>query len=197
MVLDWSSIRLCKQYMGMGQFTQYDVHGCEMGKQQLARGWLSHLFAFAVLAKRIILGICTWHIARSGHLRRGYFGTSEKRRILINKWNAVYRVIFARVLFSLILWRHYNHWRYRYAFVIQTGQISSFENKVVLCTNIGEVNWLFNVTINDISVISKNWSTEGCSKLKSPETRQVQERLVSTLEHLQVPKWDRTRCPEE
>ena len=40
-------------------------------------------------------------------------------------------------------------------------------------------------------------STEGCSKLKSPETRQVQERLVSTLEHMQVPKWDRTRCPGE
>ena len=39
-------------------------------------------------------------------------------------------------------------------------------------------------------------STEGCSKFKSPETRQVQERLVSTLEHMQVPKWDRTRCPE-
>ena len=36
---------------------------------------------------------------------------------------------------------------------------------------------------------SKNRSTEGCSKLKSPETRQVQEILVSTLEHLQVPKW--------
>ena len=44
---------------------------------------------------------------------------------------------------------------------------------------------------------SKNRSTEGCSKLKSPETRQVQEILISTLEHLQVPKWDRTRCPEE
>ena len=43
----------------------------------------------------------------------------------------------------------------------------------------------------------KNRSTEGCSKLKSPETRQVQEILVSTLEHLQVPKWDRTRCSEE
>ena len=42
---------------------------------------------------------------------------------------------------------------------------------------------------------AKNRSTEGCSKLKSPETRQVQER--STLEHLQVPKRDRTRCPEE
>ena len=40
-------------------------------------------------------------------------------------------------------------------------------------------------------------STEVCSKFKSPETRQVQERLVSTLEHMQVPKWDRTRCPEE
>ena len=43
----------------------------------------------------------------------------------------------------------------------------------------------------------QNRSTEGCSKLKSPETRQVQERFVSTLEHLQVQKWDRTRCPEE
>ena len=39
-------------------------------------------------------------------------------------------------------------------------------------------------------------STEGCSKFKGPETRQVQERLVSTLEHMQVPKWDRTRCPD-
>ena len=40
-------------------------------------------------------------------------------------------------------------------------------------------------------------STEGCSKFKGPETRQVQERLVSTLEHMQVPKWNRTRSPEE
>ena len=40
-------------------------------------------------------------------------------------------------------------------------------------------------------------STERCWKLKSPESRQVQERLVSTLEHMQVPKWDRTGCPEE
>ena len=32
----------------------------------------------------------------------------------------------------------------------------------------------------------KNRSTEGCSKLKSPETRQVQERLFTTLEHLQI-----------
>ena len=40
-------------------------------------------------------------------------------------------------------------------------------------------------------------STEGCSNFKGPETRQVQERLISTLEHMQVPKWDRTRCPEE
>ena len=40
-------------------------------------------------------------------------------------------------------------------------------------------------------------STEGCSNFKSPETRQVQERLVSSLVHMQVPKWDRTRYPEE
>ena len=44
---------------------------------------------------------------------------------------------------------------------------------------------------------SNNRSTEGCSKLKNPETIQSHERLVSTLEDLQVPKWDRTRCPEE
>ena len=41
------------------------------------------------------------------------------------------------------------------------------------------------------SVHKQNRSTEGRSKLKSPETRQVQEILVSTLEHMQVPKWDR------
>ena len=30
-------------------------------------------------------------------------------------------------------------------------------------------------------------STEGCSKLKTPETKHVQERLVAlTLEHMQV-----------
>ena len=45
--------------------------------------------------------------------------------------------------------------------------------------------------------IKQKRSTEGCSKFKSPETRQVQERLVSTLAHMQVQKWDRTRCPEE
>ena len=52
----------------------------------------------------------------------------------------------------------------------------------------------------DTGVLSNNKqkrSTEGCSKFKSPETSQVQERLVSTLEHMQVQKWDRARCPEE
>ena len=53
------------------------------------------------------------------------------------------------------------------------------------------------VFVNMHNQSSKNRSTEGCSKLKSPETRQVQEILVSTLEHLQVPKLDRTRCQEE
>ena len=47
------------------------------------------------------------------------------------------------------------------------------------------------------SVCKQNRSTEIYSKLKSPETRQVQERLVSTWEHLQVPKLDRTRRLEE
>ena len=48
-----------------------------------------------------------------------------------------------------------------------------------------------------ISFLKQKRSTDGCSKFKSPETRRVQERLVSTLEHMQVPKLDRTRCPEE
>ena len=43
----------------------------------------------------------------------------------------------------------------------------------------------------------QNESAEGCSKVKMPETCQVQERLVSALEHMQVPKWERTRYPEE
>ena len=32
---------------------------------------------------------------------------------------------------------------------------------------------------------------------KSPETWQVQEKMVSTLEQMQVPNKDRTRCPHE
>ena len=44
---------------------------------------------------------------------------------------------------------------------------------------------------------NRSTSPEGCSKLKSTETRQVKERLVSTLEDMQVSKWDRTRRPEE
>ena len=48
-----------------------------------------------------------------------------------------------------------------------------------------------------IGCVKQKRSTEGCSKFKSPGTRQVKERVVSTLEHMQVPKWDRTRCPEE
>ena len=63
-------------------------------------------------------------------------------------------------------------------------------------------NWAINVYSRDMSTMypvdmKKKRSTEGCSTFKGPETRQVQERLVSTLEHTQVPKWDRTRCPEE
>ena len=50
------------------------------------------------------------------------------------------------------------------------------------------------IEVGQLSFPKQKRSTEGCSKLKSPETRQVQERLVSTLEHMQVLKWDRTRC---
>ena len=41
-----------------------------------------------------------------------------------------------------------------------------------------------NVNIFQVNCYKQNRSTEGYSKLKSPETRQVQERLVSTLEHM-------------
>ena len=37
---------------------------------------------------------------------------------------------------------------------------------------------------------------EGHSKHKSPQPRQVQEKLVLTLEQTQVPKWGKTRCQE-
>ena len=63
-----------------------------------------------------------------------------------------------------------------------------------LSHNLFRVVWVAHVTLRSYK---QKRSTEGCSKFKSPETRQVQERLVSTLEHMQVPKWDRTRCPEE
>ena len=60
----------------------------------------------------------------------------------------------------------------------------------------------FNISMDACQEYARRWakqkrSTEGCSKLKSPETRQVQERLLSTLVHVQVPKWDWARCPEE
>ena len=60
------------------------------------------------------------------------------------------------------------------------------------------VLWLVDGLFTKISKVGSKQkrSTEGCSKFKSPETRQVQERLVSTLEHM-LPKWERTRCPEE
>ena len=49
----------------------------------------------------------------------------------------------------------------------------------------------------DILTIWQNRRTEGFSKLKSLEKRHVQERLVSTFEHMRVIKWDRNRCQEE
>ena len=49
---------------------------------------------------------------------------------------------------------------------------------------------VFNINIfANITLMGKQKrSTKGCSKFKGPETRQVPERLVSTLEHMQVPK---------
>ena len=58
-------------------------------------------------------------------------------------------------------------------------------------------NVCFRKTCMDIFSKKTKRSTEGCSKLKSQETSQVNERLVSTLENTQVPKWDRNRCPKE
>ena len=43
-----------------------------------------------------------------------------------------------------------------------------------------------NVALQVLLLYKQKRSTEGCPKLKSPETRQVQERLVS-LEQMQVP----------
>ena len=68
------------------------------------------------------------------------------------------------------------------------GKIFSFCNFRFLCV---AQSW------NQQILIKQNRSTEGCSKLKSPETRQVKERYFSTLEHMQVPKLDMTRCPDE
>ena len=70
----------------------------------------------------------------------------------------------------------------------QPGEIDDRKSEVIA--------FVVNAGMNG-SAKKQNRSTEGCLKLKSPETKQVQERLVSTLEHMQVPKWDRTRCPEE
>ena len=50
----------------------------------------------------------------------------------------------------------------------------------------------YTANIYSFGMRSKNRSIEGC-----PETSQARERLVSISEHLQVPKWDRTSCPEE
>ena len=69
--------------------------------------------------------------------------------------------------------------------------------------NFIKVKWPFLAVIKENKLINlhrfrkENRSTEGCSNLKSPETRQVQEILISTLKHMQVPKWDGISCPEE
>ena len=44
--------------------------------------------------------------------------------------------------------------------------------------------------------IRQKISTEGCSKFKRSGDK-TSSGDISTLEHMQVPKWDRTRCPEE
>ena len=67
----------------------------------------------------------------------------------------------------------------------------------VLCTMCGAQVYIHPVTDLDLNTNEQKGTTEGCSKFKSLETGQVQEKLASTLEHMQVPKWDRTMCPEE
>ena len=71
--------------------------------------------------------------------------------------------------------------------------------KLSFCSNVvvWDIPVYFRIVITCVCRLEQKRSTEGCSKFKSPETRQVQERLVSTLEHMQVPKCNRTRCPEE
>ena len=57
--------------------------------------------------------------------------------------------------------------------------------------------WIEMLTIYFPLRTKQTRSTEDVQiKLKCRETRQVQERLVSTWEHMQVPKWDRARCPD-
>ena len=43
---------------------------------------------------------------------------------------------------------------------------------------------------------SKIRGTKLCSKLKRSEIKQARKKFVSTLEHVQVPKWDRARRSE-
>ena len=51
------------------------------------------------------------------------------------------------------------------------------------CKNTGRAN-----SVSSVPYVPKqNRRTEGCSKLKSPDTRQIQEWMVSTLEQKQVP----------
>ena len=71
--------------------------------------------------------------------------------------------------------------------------IYSCGSTVVWCNALKMTQTFFILKIG----LKQKRSTEGCSKFKGPETRQVQERSVLTLEHMQVPKLDRTRCPEE
>ena len=67
---------------------------------------------------------------------------------------------------------------------ILTKYIFSIISGNTICVCVFVCNVLFCLILLSIAK-SKNRSTEECWKLKSPETRQVQE--ISTLQHLQVP----------
>ena len=95
-----------------------------------------------------------------------------------------------------MIWALFEHFTRRLIYYEHDSQILiSIRYSMTECYNRGSSVSIIKACFK--SVKRQKRSTEGCSKFKSPETRQVQERLVSTLEHMQVPKWDRTRCPEE
>ena len=61
---------------------------------------------------------------------------------------------------------------------------------------IGFQELIFNVMFKSLNEKVHNIGIKATEKYRGMFETQ-KERLVSTLEHTQVPKWDRTRCPEE
>ena len=119
----------------------------------------------------------------SGHLVPSLFGTY----LCSNYWDQIPRTfhVFTRLFTYYTPWYFINFAYILWLHITPNLKFVPTPSKWRLCF------------ILCVELIEQKRSTEWCSKFKSPETRQNQERLVSTLEHMQVPKWERTRCPEE